>query len=245
MEQSGTPLNRWLISYIVQYQHTHSRYDIDRTLLLSGYSPAELEAAWQLVLSGEHQKLTLTPDEIKYQKRAPLIGCFKYGCFTCLVILTILIVLIYLYFNPALPEPLPDYPGATKLTLKVSLPRTFLFPSCYLGEDFQGEKYQLLTSTNSPEQIQSFYKNAALARGLGYVGTDTNFARNQNTFGSTCFSEGKVDFNLSRRIPTLAVRIFNRSEYNDAKIIAQYFPQVPLNTNVILLLQGFKYLIKY
>jgi hypothetical protein len=40
-------LNPWLVSYLVQHHPTKSRYEIDKYLIEAGYSPKEIEIAWQ------------------------------------------------------------------------------------------------------------------------------------------------------------------------------------------------------
>lgn len=241
MEQPTSPVNPWLLSYIVQYQHSRSRYEIDRTLLLSGYPAAEIEAAWEMVLSGQSQKLTRTPDEIKRQQFTPNLGCIKYVVFASLLFLILLAIVVFIYFQPALPEPLPDYPASTRFNIKTTLPKSFLESYCDSMEVFEGNKYQLFTSTDNKQQILSFYKGTALERGFDFVGIDTNFVRNRYTLGLVCFSHGVTNPKFSPSIPTVAVRVFSWDNADDARIMAQYFPQAPPKMNVILLLQGFKF----
>jgi hypothetical protein len=43
----------WLCLYINQHHPARQRGDIDHHLLTAGWNPAELQAAWKLVLSGQ------------------------------------------------------------------------------------------------------------------------------------------------------------------------------------------------
>jgi hypothetical protein len=244
MVQETPQPNRWLISYILQYQPSRSRYEIDRELLSQGYPPSEIETAWQLVLSGQHHDLMLTPYEVERRKRSASTGCLKIGCSIFLILFALLTVQLIMYFNPSLPDPLPDYPGAIKLEVNiVTLPNEFMnAPFCYPQEAFEGRKFQIFSTGDTKEQIQNFYHQRIQERKFNFNGTEHLFLNDlHNSAGATCFSKEATAVMFSPGVPALAIRILNWEDINDAKLIAQYFPQVSPEMNVILLLQGFKY----
>lgn len=72
MQQAPSPLNPWLLSYILQNYKSHSRYEIDSYLIAAGYNPTDIEATWQAILSNNYQrqlvdtrKFLRKPDYIK------------------------------------------------------------------------------------------------------------------------------------------------------------------------------------
>lgn len=47
--QQTETVNPWLVSYIEQHRNNQSRYEIDKYLIETGYNPAEIEQAWQIL----------------------------------------------------------------------------------------------------------------------------------------------------------------------------------------------------
>jgi len=248
MEQPKPPLNRWLLGYILQYQQSRTRYEIDRFLLDSGYPATEIEAAWKTALSDQqqHHELFLTATERKkgfFRKRVKAFfrsGCFMFGCLPLLLLGVALVVRLIIYYNPALPEPLPDYPAATKLAFSTSLPAKLSAPDCYSMEAFEGEKFLAFVTSDAKEQVQSFYQSAAKERGFTRAETEGLYANNTDYGkGATCFSAGTTGAMFAPNKPALAVRVLSWDNVQEAGLIAQYFPQTPPKMKVILLLQGF------
>jgi hypothetical protein len=233
MQEPQPPLDHWLVSYILHKRRNQSRFEIDQYLINLHYNPAQIETAWQAVLDNTYQQKL--PGYTRLRKPSKVAGCLKYGCLVMLGLLIIPVILFIIALNPGLPDRLPAYTGSTYFQAHKALPQALLDTYGCVDSSldaFKGEKFEAYATTNDENTILTYYYDIAKAQGVKYP-------TRQDRFSFLCIPQELPGPMLFTKKAANGVKVLTPGNPEHAKIIAEYFPQLPAGKNLVLLIRGY------
>lgn len=233
MQEPQPPLDHWLVSYILHKRRNQSRFEIDQYLINLHYNPAQIEAAWQAVLDNTYQQKL--PGYTRLRKPSKVAGYLKYGCLVMLGLLIIPVILFIIALNPGLPARLPAYTGSTFLQAAKALPQALLDTYGCVDSSldaFKGEQFEAYATTNDENTILTYYYNIAQTQGL-------KSPTRQDRFSFLCIPYDLPGPMLFTKKAANGVKVLMPSNPEHARIIDEYFPQLPAGKNLVLLIRGY------